>query len=347
MTPSFDSLVTATAHEEGRYSVRIVYGPNGCSIKCADLEFVKKQRKAMTAKKKAKPKDEREFDASRAARRTGKNIVKNLHEIEKWDGFLTLYVPTTRYVVADHAKSKRTTLCRRLIELKDCLAHFAKEFTSEYPSGWFVYWFEVNKFDQIHVHACIKSGLSPREFAAWATPVWRNICRTKLPASTRMRNGKRPVKVTPHHPNQVGYACRKRKWQCRVMLAGIANELKVKTTGVIGKKNCQFVQAQRVTVNRATFMQIADAISKDLKQGCMNRTAATQLAASSKSTQGHPSLNILQLARIRGGNFWHGFVSEELWARIAQLLSSARHGPSERPKGISQGQPLAGTELAA
>jgi len=347
VTPSFDSLVTATAHEEGRYSVRIVNGPNGCSIKCADLEFVKKQRKAMTAKKKAKPKDEREFDASRAARRTGKNIVKNLHEIERWGGFLTLYVPTTRNVVADDAKSNRTTLCRRLIELKDCLAHFAKEFTSEYPSGWFVYWFEVNKFGQIHVHACVKSGLSPREFAAWATPVWRNICRTKLPASTRMRNGKRPVKVTPYHPSQVGYACRKRKWQCRVMLAGIAYDLKVKTTGIIGKKNCQFVQAQRVTINRGTFMQIADAISEDHKQGGINRTMANPLAASNKLTQGEPSLNILQLARIRGGNFWHGFVSEELWARIALLLSSGRHGPLERPQGSNQDQHSPFAELAA
>ena len=346
MTPSFDSLVTATAHEEGRYSVRIVNGPNGCSIKCADLEFVKKQRKAVTAKKKATPTDEREFDASRAARRTGKNIVKTLHEIEKWDGFLTLYVPTTRNAV-DLAESKRSALSRRLIELKDCLAHFAKEYVSEYPFGWFVYWFEVNKFDQIHVHACVKSGLSPRKFAEWATPVWRNICRTKFHAISLMRTGKRPVKVTPYHPSQVGYASRKRKWQCRVTLAGIANDQKVKTTGIIGKKNCQFAQAQRVTVNRTTFMRIADAISEDLKQGCMNRTIAPTPAGSSKLTHGQPALNILQLARVRGGNFWHGFVSEELWAKIAQLLSSARHSPPERPQGMSQGQRSPFAELAA
>lgn len=293
--------------EQKSFAVKSSDGPNGKTVSVVDLAFANARRRAFRVANKERPakglpKEERAFthtDAERAAKRTGKSIMGTLQSInERWDHFLTVFLP-----LGNVAHSDKDLVC-----LKNSLSHFCLEFKRAYPNGWLFYWIEINKAQQYHIHMCVKTGTSStrKTFECWASRMWGASCRSKYSNTRHNSSEKKLAKVTNYHMNQVGYAGKHIKKSCRVKLAGIAHEQKMKTFGFIRKKNCSFVSIQTQTLDVDKLNIIAQAIVSDIEKGARNN----------KHTP-----NALQIARVKAGNFKHYFVSPELWAIIQAILA--------------------------
>ena len=296
--------------DQKSFAVKSSDGPNGRAVSCADLAFADARRRSFRVANKERrakglPKKERTFthtDAERASKRTGKSIMGKLQSInERWNYFLTVFLPLGN---APHDD-------KDLVSLKNSFSHFCLEFRRAYPNGWLFYWIEINKAKQYHIHMCVKTDTSStrKTFECWASRMWGASCWNKYSNARHNSTEKKLAKVTNYHVNQAGYAGKHIKRSCRVRLAGIAHEQKVKTFGFIGKKNCSFVSTQKQTVDMEKLASIAQAIASEIEKGARNNKRKS---------------NALQIARVISGNFKHYFVSDDLWAIIQAILSEPR-----------------------